>query len=104
MILCAVILSGLILVFPVFAEMKKVDDKELARTNAPLAKTASPKAIPANAMFDNTAMISSQPANKATESFNLNLSIGPDTWTYTFSVFNSSYWGGGVSGVSYRAR
>jgi hypothetical protein len=38
-ILCAVLLFGAVLVSPAFAEMKKVDEKELARTNVSVTGT-----------------------------------------------------------------
>ena len=92
-VLCAFLLFCSIFVSTVFSEMKKVDDKELAKTNAPLTKAVSPKAIKAGVNFDNTTAIFSPQIGKGTENFGLNLTTPPETWTYNFGAFNPNYWG-----------
>ena len=99
LILCTVLSFSLIFVSTVFAEMKKIDDKELASTNAPVTKGANQKSIPFKISFDNTSMTSFHQAIMAGDGFSLNLTVSPETWTYNLSTFNPNYWGGNVTGV-----
>jgi len=73
--------------------MKKVSDKELARTNAPVTKAVGPKVIPAEVNVDDTTPVFSPQTGKSGENFSLNLTAGPETWTYNFGAFNPNYWG-----------
>jgi hypothetical protein len=74
-----------VLIAPAFAEMKKVDEAELARTNASVTgasdkdRNASP--VLDGGTFDKTALVSSLPEGKAS-GFSLLPSLGPETWTY----------------------
>ncbi len=101
-ILCTAILFGSILVSTAVAEMNRVDDKELARTNAPVTRAAIPITAAFNKTGDNPAMLSSQPMSNTAENFGLNLPANSETWTYNISNINPSIWGGSVTGVRSR--
>jgi len=98
LILSAVILFDLAFVSIALAEMRKVDDKELAGTNARVTKAASPKTIPPTVIFDNKTNNFTQNMSKSGEGFSLNLTANPETWTYNYNAFNPNYWGS-ISGV-----
>ncbi len=88
-VLCFVFLS------PAFADMKKVDEAELARTNASVTgapvKDWNASAVSADGTFDKTVLVSSPPNSKG---FSLNLpSLGPETWTYNFGAYDPNYVG-----------
>ena len=105
-ILCAILLFGAVLVFPAFAEMEKVNEVELAQTNASVTgasdKYLNAGAVSAFGTFDNTVRIFYPWDSKASEGFSLNVpSLGPDTWTYNFGANNPNYFGS-LTGVKSR--
>jgi hypothetical protein len=105
-ILCAVLLFSAVLVSPAFADMEKVDDAELGRTNASVAgasyKDSNAGAVSADRNFDKTVRVFFPSENKASEGFSLNLpSLGPETWTYNFGANNPNYVGS-LTGVKSR--
>lgn len=84
-----------VLLAPAFADMKKVDEAELARTNASVTgapvKDWNASAVSADGTFDKTVLVSSPPNSKG---FSLNLpSLGPETWTYNFGAYDPNYVG-----------
>jgi hypothetical protein len=103
-ILCAILLFGAVLVSPAFADMKKVDEAELARMNASLIgasnKDRSDGALPADGTFDKTVWVVSPSDSKTSENFRL---TGPDPepWTYNYGAVNPNYFGS-ITGVKSR--
>lgn len=102
-ILCVVLLFGAVLVCPAFADMEKVDEAELARTNVSVIgasdKDWNAGAVSADGTFDKTVRVFSPSESKASEGFSLNLpSPGPETWTYNYGAFNPNYYGS-ITGV-----
>ena len=103
---CAVLLFGVVLVSPAFAEMGKVDDADLSQINASVTgasdKYSNAGAVSAFGTFDNTVRIFYPWDSKASEGFSLNVpSVGPDTWTYNFGANNPNYFGS-LTGVKSR--
>jgi hypothetical protein len=114
-IFCAALLSGALFIFPVSAEMKKIDEAELARTNASItgpavkdrtfsAHRGANRAGTEQAIVtsDKATSLSPLSANKAMEGVSLNLNIsGQETWQFNFGSYNTNYYGG-ISGVRTR--
>jgi hypothetical protein len=105
-ILCAILLFGAVLVFPAFADMEKVDEAELARTNSSVTgasdKDSNAGAVSVGGTFDKTVRVFSPSDSKASEGFSLNLpSPGPETWMYNFGATNPNYIGS-LTGVKSR--
>jgi hypothetical protein len=109
-IICAVLLFGAVLVSPALADMKKVDETELARTNAsvtgasikePIASVDKNTVLQENDPRQNgTERVFSPAVNKATEGINLNLNIsGQETFNFYFGGSNSTVTGPGVTSV-----
>ncbi len=91
-ILCFVFLS------PAFAEMKKVDEAELARTNASVTgasdKDWNAGAVSVDGTFDKTLPVFFPSDSNASEGFSLNVhSSGPETGTYNYGAYNPNYVG-----------
>lgn len=95
-IFCAVLLSGAVFVSPIFAEMKEVNEMELARANASVIRVAISETGQVNGTLDKTAQIFS-PSVIVDQGFNQNR-YTTSTW-YNLGAFNSSYWGGNVTAV-----
>jgi len=105
-ILCAILLFGAVLVSPAFADMEKVDEAELARTNASVTgasdKDSNAGSVSAFGTFDNTVRIFYPWDSKASEGFSVNVpSLGPEAWTYNFGANNPNYFGN-LTGVKSR--
>ena len=70
---------------PAFADMKKVDEAELAAANASVT-AASDKDWNASAVSDggtlNKTVLDSSPPDSKASGFSLLPSLGPETWTY----------------------
>lgn len=102
-ILCGALVLGAVFTFPSFAEMKKVNDTELARANASVTGAVRPKTAQAAATFDKTALVFFPETNKVSEGFRLNLQPGPETTHYYHPAYNNGtnqwYWGGGSTTV-----
>ena len=110
-----VFLIGAVLVSPVSAELKKLDDAELARTNASVtgiavkdkiagAKrgTVRPETEHAILSPDKGTTLLFTSGNKAMEGISLNLNIsGQETWQFNFGSYNTNYYGG-ITGVRTR--
>jgi hypothetical protein len=106
-ILCAVLLFGAVLVSPAFADMKKVDEAELARMNASVTGTpikdincVEKDGICQEMKQDmvtsyQRASVYSPSVSNTTESTNLNLNInGQTTFQFYFGGANSNMTGG----------
>jgi hypothetical protein len=100
-IVCAVLLFGAVLVSPAFADMKKVDETELAKANASVTGVSIKEAIASvdknTVLWENdprqntTERVFSPAVNKATEAINLNLNIsGQETFNFYFERGNST--------------
>jgi hypothetical protein len=111
-IICAVLLLGAVLVSPAFADMKKVDETELARANASVTGASIKEPIASvdkNAvLWDNdhlknsTERVFSPAVNKATEAINLNLNIGgQETFNFYFERGNSTITGPGITSAKH---
>jgi len=91
-----------VLLVPAFADMKKVDEAELARANASVTGTSN-KDWNAGAVstggttIDKNVLFLSPPDSKAS-GFSLLPSLGPDTWTYMQSCPTCNGSGGLISG------
>jgi hypothetical protein len=91
-ILCFVFLS------PAFADMKKVDEADLARTNASVTGASvqdwNTGAVSDDGTFDKTVRVFSPSDSKASGGFSLNVpSLGPETGTYNYGAYNPNYVG-----------
>lgn len=114
-IFCAALLSGAVFILPVSAEMKKIDEAELARTNASMTgpsvkdrtfgahRSANrPATELAIVTSDKATALSPISVNKAMEGVSINLNIsGQETWQFNFGSYNSNYYGG-ITGVRTR--
>ena len=107
-VICAVLLFGAVLVSPALADMKKVDETELARANAsvtgasikePIASVDKNTVLQENDPRQNgTERVFSPAVNKATEAINVNLNIsGQETFNFYFERGNSTITGLGVT-------
>jgi hypothetical protein len=102
-VICAVLLLGAVLVSPAFADMKKVDETELARANASV--TGAPIKEPVASVDKNTVLqetlvtfdkrdaVFSPSVNKEINSVNLNIN-GQETFNFYFGPSNMSITGG----------
>ena len=109
-IICAVLLFGAVLVSPAFADMKKVDEAELAQANASV--TGASIKEPVAGVDKNTVLQENDPRQKDTErvfspavnkpmvatSLNLNIS-GQETFNFYFGGSNSTITGPGITPV-----
>ena len=91
-VLCFVLLA------PAFAEMKKVDEAELARANVSVTgasdKDWNAGAVSAGGTLDKTVLDLYPPDSKDSNSFSLNVhSLGPETGTYNYGALNPNYVG-----------
>jgi hypothetical protein len=90
-VLCFVLLA------PAFADMEKVDEAELARTNASVTgasdKDWNAGAVSAGGTLDKTVLNLYPPDSKDSNRFSLNLPTGQETGTYNYGVFNPNYVG-----------
>ena len=111
-IVCAVLLFGAVLVSPAFADMKKVDEAELARANASVTGASIKEPIASvdknTVLWENdprqytTERVFSPAVNKATEAINLNLNIsGQETFNFYFEKGNSTITGPGITPVKH---
>jgi hypothetical protein len=108
-ILCAVFLFGAVFVSPAFAEMKKVDDAEMAKTKASVTG-ASVKDWQDNSVLDSKTLDKTLPVytpleRNISEAFGLELPGPPGTWTNTFGdvgVDNPYLWRGTITGFTVR--
>jgi hypothetical protein len=98
-VLCFLFLS------PAFAEMKKVDETELARANASVTgasnKESHAGAVSAVGTTDKTVLDLYPPDSKDSNSFSLKPPTGPETTYYDHTAYNNGnnqlYWGGGTT-------
>ena len=100
LILCAVLLFGAVLVFPAFADMKEVEDAELARTNASVTGTPTKNlnCVEKNGICqdinqDYATPFSSPLESKVSDDFSLFPSLGPEKWTYNYGAIDPSHFG-----------
>lgn len=111
-IICAVLLFGAVLVSPAFADMKKVDETELARANASVTGASIKEPVAGvdknTVLWDNDHLknsaerVFSPVVNKATEAINLNLNIsGQETFNFYFGGSNSTVTGPGITSVKH---
>jgi hypothetical protein len=94
-ILCAALLFGAFLIAPAFAEMKKVDDEELAKTKASVTGASVKdlkEGVAADSItFDRNLPLFSLPGSTVREDlFKIPYT---ETWTYTFGPDNPTHWG-----------
>ena len=101
-VLCFVFLS------PAFADMKKVDETELAQANASVTGASIKEPIVSvdkntvlwenDHLINSTERVFSPVVNKATEAINLNLNInGQETFNFYFEKGNSTITGPGIT-------
>ena len=114
-IFCAALLVGAVFILPVSAEMKKIDEAELARTNASMTgPSVKDRTFGANrgasrpateltiVTSDKATSLSTLSGNKAMEGISINLNIsGQETWQFNFGSYNTNYYGG-ITGVRTR--
>ena len=107
-ILCAVLLFGAVIVSPAFAEMKKVDEAELARTNASVTRTSVKDRINCvekdgicqemkqdRVTSDKVAAVSSPDVRNITDVIGMSLNInGQETFQFGMSGISSNTAGG----------
>lgn len=110
-ILCAVLLFCAVLVSPALAQMTKVDEAELAETNASVTGMESPGAVGAGAegVVDKTGSVhftstsGSNDAVSAGPSLNYLPAAGPESMYYHHPWANNGtnqwYWNGGSTSV-----
>jgi hypothetical protein len=74
-----------VLIAPAFADMKKVDEAELAEANASVTavsdKDWNASAVSAGGTLNKT-ILDSSPSDSKASGFSLLPSLGPETWTY----------------------
>jgi hypothetical protein len=112
-ILCAVLLFCAVLASPVFAQMTKVDEEELALANASVTGTVSPEEARSAGTLDKTGSVYFTSTNGSTEitgtgpTLNYLPASGPESIYYHHPWANNGtnqwYWGGGSSSVWNRA-
>jgi hypothetical protein len=87
-ILCADLLFGAVLVSPAFAEMKKVDNAEMAKTKASVTgasvKDWKDNPVLDSKTFDKTLPVFTPLERNVSEAFGMELPGMPGTWTNTF--------------------
>ena len=75
-----------VLIASAFAEMKKVDEAELAGANASVTgasdKDWNVSAVSAGGTLNKTTILDSSPPDSKASGFSLLPSLGPETWTY----------------------
>jgi hypothetical protein len=75
-----------VLLAPAFADMKKVDEAELAGANASVTaasdKDLNASAVSAGGTLNKTVLDSFYPPDSKASGFSLLPSLGPETWTY----------------------
>ncbi len=100
-VLCAALLFSVFLIAPTFAEMKKVDDAELAKTKASVTgasvKDVKDGVVTDSRIFDRYLPVFSLPGSTAHEG--LIMIPYTETWTYTFGSDNPTHWGGTINGT-----
>ena len=102
LILCAALLLGALLIAPAFAEMKKVDDSEMAKTNASVTGASvkdqnvgvekylvNPQLLPDSESFNKNADSSPTMSASSAATF-LDMNINGQT-TFTFGFGGSTY-------------
>lgn len=112
LIICAVLLFGAILVSPAFADMKKVDESELARANAsvtgasvkdPVVGVAqvevNPETLQVSEILNKDAVFSTSSVSKTTDSIGLNITGQP---TFQFYYGGSGSTTGSITSVKTR--
>ncbi len=106
-IICALLLLGAVLVSPAFAEMEKVDEAELAQTNASITGASvqnwiagadngaiRPDMVQPTGTMEEKGVAYSPVATKAMEGITLHLDqIGQEVFTFNFSGARSSTYG-----------
>ena len=109
-IICAVLLFGAVLVSPAFAERQKVDESELARTNASVTGAPVKNQVDdvdkdavrreteqtVSTTVDKEAVVLSPAANKTMQGLGLNIN-GQETSNVYFGGSNSNMTGGIIS-------
>ena len=111
-VICAVLLFGAVLVSPALADMKKVDETELAKANASVTGVSIKEAIASvdknTVLWENdprqntTERVFSPAVNKAPEAINLNLNIsGQETFNFYFERGNSPITGPGITSAKH---
>ena len=101
-----------LLLAPAFADMKKVDEAELARANASVTgasdKDSNAGAVSAVGTPDKTVLNLYPPDSKDSNSFSLNVPLGAETTYYWHPWANNGtnqlYWGGGTTTTYIRSR
>jgi hypothetical protein len=101
-----------VLLVPAFADMKKVDEAELARANASVTgasdKDSNAGAVSAVGTPDKTVLNLYPPDSKDSNSFSLNVPLGAETTYYWHPWANNGtnqlYWGGGTTTTYIRSR
>ena len=108
-IICAVLLFGAVLVSPAFAEKQKVDEAELARTNASVTgafvkdqvagvdkDSIRRETLQTDSTLDKEAVVLSPAASKTMQGLGLNINGQP---TFQFYYGGSSSTTGGITSV-----
>ena len=108
-IICAVLLFGAVLVSPAFADMKKVDEGELARANASVTGASvkdqvaavakvevNPETLQVSETLNKDAVFPTPSVSKTTDSIGLNINGQP---TFQFYYGGSSSTTGGITSV-----
>ncbi|MEN6508804.1 MAG: hypothetical protein ABFD63_08500 [Smithella sp.] len=108
-ILCAVFLFCAVLVSPAFAQMTKVDEEELALTNASVTGTVTPEEARSAGTIDKAGAVYFKSTNGSTEvtgagpTLNYLPALGPENMYYHHPWANNGtnqwYWGGGTTSV-----
>ena len=104
-ILCAVFLFCAVLVSPAFAQMTKVDEEELALTNASVTGIVNPEEARSAGTIDKAGSVNITQTSGSTETVSAGPTLnylpasGPDSMYYHHPWANNGtnqwYWGGG---------
>ena len=108
-ILCAVFLFCAVLVSPAFAQMTKVDEEELALTNASVTGIVNPEEARSAGTIDKAGSVNFTQTSGSTETVSVGPSLnylpasGPDSMYYHHPWANNGtnqwYWGGGSTSL-----
>ena len=108
-ILCAVFLFCAVLVSPAFAQMTKVDEEELALTNASVTGIVSPEEARSAGTIDKAGSVNFTQTSGSTETVSAGPTLnylpasGPDSMYYHHPWANNGtnqwYWGGGSTSL-----
>lgn len=108
-ILCVVFLLFAVLALPASAQMQKVDEEELALTNASVTGTVTPEEARSAGTIDKAGAVYFKSTNGSTEvtgagpTLNYLPALGPENMYYHHPWANNGtnqwYWGGGTTSV-----